>query len=573
MKKAIFILIAIIAAFFLAANLDYVNEFVTAMQGGALIPLVIAVVVMLGRYIVQAVSYDEAFAAVGYRTGLWHNIVLIFSLVFINTFCPFGGATGVAFIIDDARRRGAEIGIATSGAVLSQLAFFAAVFIISIIGFFAMFLSGMVNPIFIIGGLVLLGTLLALSSFFFMGYFKPEWLFKIFDKVEGLARKILVVFKKDLAENWGKGVADSFVRSAKTLAENPKGALITILYASASALLNMMCLMAVCFAFGFTTIGPIVAAFSVATIPVLLSPTPQGVGVVEAVIIAILTSAGCSLSVATAIALVYRGILFWIPFVIGAVLLSQSGFFSENKNASPEAKRNDVGWIAGMLVLICAVVNLIIALVPDLFAPFSLVTQWVDIGNMFAGPALIFTAVLLVVLGVGLVRRYRLAWAATLPLLSFIAGFEFLFLDTIKVAIPILLIALFLFWKRDAFNRVISADIEAFKHRNDPKLPVEGEGEEQQALAASTEEGEKETIQVPLAGKSEHDKQAELKATAETAAEDAEAVEEAIAAEEALAAAEKVAAGKPSLDNLPDTTPRGKHARTEDSTLQTVPEI
>ena len=63
----------------------------------------------------------------------------------------------------------------------------------------------------------------------------------------------------------------------------------------------------------------------------MLSPTPQGVGVVEAAIAAVLTSAGCSLSVATAIALVYRGIMFWVPFCIGAVLLSQSGFFTAKR--------------------------------------------------------------------------------------------------------------------------------------------------------------------------------------------------------------------------------------------------
>ena len=116
----------------------------------------------------------------GKRTGLWHNIVLIFSLVFINTFCLFSGATGVAFIIDDARRRGCDIGTATSGAVLSQIAYFAAVFVISIIGFIAMFISGMVNVIFVIGGLLLAGTLVVLASFFSVAISSRNGLFRFF---------------------------------------------------------------------------------------------------------------------------------------------------------------------------------------------------------------------------------------------------------------------------------------------------------------------------------------------------------------------------------------------------------
>ena len=94
---------------------------IDAMQGGALIPLVIACIIMVARHVVQAMSYNEAFGAVGQKTGLWHNIVLIFSLVFINTFCLFSGATGVAFIIDDAHRKGLDIGTSTSGAILSGI--------------------------------------------------------------------------------------------------------------------------------------------------------------------------------------------------------------------------------------------------------------------------------------------------------------------------------------------------------------------------------------------------------------------------------------------------------------------
>lgn len=457
MKKAILILVAIVAAFFICANLDYINDFITTVQAGALIPIIVAIIIMIGRHVVQAMSYDAAFDAVGHRTGLWHNIVLIFSLVFINTFCLFSGATGVAFIIDDAHRRGCDIGTATSGAVLSQIAYFAAVFVISATGFITMLITGTMNVVFLIGGLLLAGTLLALLSFFFCGYFKPSWLIKIFSIVEIVVRKLFKLLKRELPQGWGNGVADSFIRSARILAGNPKGAIITIVYASASAILNMMCLVAIGYAFGFSEIGPLISAFALAAISVILSPTPQGVGVVEAAIAAVLTSAGCSLSVATAIALVYRGIMFWIPFCIGAVLLSQSGFFKSKKDTSQQARNKDYAWIGGTLVIVTAVINMIIVLIPNLFEPYSMLTQWVNIGNMFAGPSLIVAGVLLLIMGIGLIFRLRIAWGFALAILTLIAGFELLFYDTIKVAIPILLIAIWLFWKRDAFDQPIQS--------------------------------------------------------------------------------------------------------------------
>ena len=205
MKKAIIILIIIIAAGFLVANLDYIMSIIDAMQGGALIPLVVAVIIMIARHVVQAMSYNEAFGAVGHKTGLWHNIVLIFSLVFINTFCLFSGATGVAFIIDDAHRRGCDIGTSTSGAILSQIGYFAAVFLISIIGFTTMLIAGTMNVVFLIGGLLLAGTLIVLLSFFFLGYYKPGWLVKVFRVVENVINKVIGIVKKGIAEELGKG--------------------------------------------------------------------------------------------------------------------------------------------------------------------------------------------------------------------------------------------------------------------------------------------------------------------------------------------------------------------------------
>ena len=89
MKKALLLVLGIVAVCFLIANADYLASFLATLQTGALVPLVVACALMLARHLVQAASYDAAFEAVGHKTGFWHNVVLIFSLVFINTVCLF----------------------------------------------------------------------------------------------------------------------------------------------------------------------------------------------------------------------------------------------------------------------------------------------------------------------------------------------------------------------------------------------------------------------------------------------------------------------------------------------------
>ena len=455
MKKALLLVIGIVAVCFLIANADYLASFLATLKTGALVPLVVACVLMLARHLVQAASYDAAFEAVGHKTGFWHNVVLIFSLVFINTFCLFSGATGVAFIIDDAHRTGADAGTSTSGAILSQIGYFAAILVISVIGFLTMLLSGSMNTLFLVGGLALAAVLAALSSMFVVGYRKPRILFRLFLGIESLINKALGLLKKHLKPAWGRKMASSFISSAGILAKNPQGTLVTVAYASFSAILNMACLVAIGYAFGFENVAALVAAFAVAAISVILSPTPQGVGVVEAAIAAILTAHGCSLATATAIALVYRGIMFWIPFCIGALLLGQSGFFADKKSPTEEQRAKDTAWLSGTVVLVVGLVNLGLALIPQTFEPFTTLTDWINIGGLLIGPVLIGGSIVLVVLAVGLILRFRTAWALTLGVLVLVAGAEFLYVNTVQVAVAALVLVVWLFWKRDAFDRPI----------------------------------------------------------------------------------------------------------------------
>ncbi len=465
------LIVAIVAVCFLLANVDYLTDFVNTLSTGALIPLVFSVVVMIGRYLVQAASYNAAFDAVNHKTGFWHNVILIFSLVFINTFCLFSGATGVAFIIDDAHRKGCDAGQSTGGAILSQIGYFAAVFVISVIGFLTMLISGHMNVVFVIGGLLLALVLVALSSLFFIGHFRRRWLYALFLFIERLVNRVIGRFNRSLKAGWGRRTGHSFVQTADILASSPRGTLITILYASLSAILNMACLVAIGYAFGFENVMALVAAFALSAISVILSPTPQGIGVVEAVITAILAAYGCSIATAAAIALVYRGIMFWIPFCIGAGMLSQSGFFAARKTSDPEEKelrrRKDAGWISGTLVCIVGLVNIGLAIFPGTFEPFTILTSWIDMSSLFVGVPLIASSVLLIICAIGLVMRLRMAWAVTMCLFIIIGGAELLFQSTVAVGVVCLLLAVWLFSRRFAFDKPLNRD--TFKRKPKPK--------------------------------------------------------------------------------------------------------
>lgn len=499
MKKALLLILGIVAVCFIIANADYLADFLNTMMTGALIPMVIAIILMLARHFVQAASYDAAFDAVGHATGFWHNVVLIFSLVFINTFCLFSGATGVAFIIDDAHREGCDAGQSTGGAILSQIGYFAAVFVISVIGFLTMMISGHMNTVFLVGGLLLALVLVILSSLFFIGHLRPRVLYRVFMVLEKVINRVIGLIKKHLKPGWGRSMAYSLIQTSNLLASNPKGTIITVAYASFSAILNMACLVAIGYAFGFEHVEALVAAFAVGAISVILSPTPQGVGVVEAMITAILTAYGCSVATAAAIALVYRGVMFWIPFCIGAVMLSQAGFFKSKKSTTEMQKHKDIAWLSGTLVLLIGVANVVMVFFPETLTPYTMLTSWIDMSSLVVGIPLILSSLLLMILAVGLILRFRTAWALTLSALMLIGGCEFLFQGTWQVGIASVLIVVWLFWNRAAFDRPFSrealqADWKAFQRKRARKqAKAEGQGAKAQPVDVDAEMGDAET--------------------------------------------------------------------------------
>ena len=74
----------------------------------------------------------------------------------------------------------------------------------------------------------------------------------------------------------------------------------------------------------------------------MVSFTPQGVGVVEAAVTIAFTAFGASATAGMAIGLVYRGIVFWMPFIIGAVLIQTTkSFRSDGKKAKATPNLNE----------------------------------------------------------------------------------------------------------------------------------------------------------------------------------------------------------------------------------------
>ena len=67
------------------------------------------------------------------------------------------------------------------------------------------------------------------------------------------------------------------------------------------------------------TLGTLVAGFSIGNLFNIVSPTPSGIGIVEGTLTLALASLRVPLAAATVVALVYRGIVIWLPLLLGMI--------------------------------------------------------------------------------------------------------------------------------------------------------------------------------------------------------------------------------------------------------------
>ena len=345
-------LVIIIVLAFVFLRGDQINELAETMAQGAMIPLVIAIFTQLCKYISQSFAYTFSFKAVGETMRPKNTLPLVFGTFFLNTVIPSLNLAGTTLVVDDARRRGISAGKATSAALLMQITVDSAFATIMVIGFAILALTVGISPIWLVFGFVVILLVGAMISIMVLGNKNPDLVIRILNPISRFVNKVLVRFHKNPLDPWVEKTVHSFSKAAKLLAKNPK----TVLKAWGCSLIASCCeLSAFClvgYAFGVAVPESLVCGYVVATLFAMISFTPQGVGVVEAAVTVAFTAFGASATAGMAIGLVYRGIVFWMPFLIGAVLIQTTKTFRPKKekkekvpdtNFNRERRREELG--------------------------------------------------------------------------------------------------------------------------------------------------------------------------------------------------------------------------------------
>ena len=339
-KLLVGFVIVIVLAFILLRG-DQLVELVETMKKGAVIPLVLAVLTQLGKYYAQSWAYHFTFASVNEKMGPKETLPLVFGTFFMNTIAPSLNMAGATLVVDDARRRGIPGGKATSAALLMQMTIESGFMTIMIVGFIILQVTGNLSPAWFLTGLVVVVMVGFMGGIMFIigsSRKSPKMLVGLLHPVERLVNRILKKFNKNPLDPWAEKAVASFGDAAGTIAANPKTAAKAFgcSIAASTCELAAFCLVGV--AFNITNPEALICGYVIATLLAMISPVPQGVGFVEAGVMVLFSAYDINSAAGMASVLVYRGLVFWMPFLIGAVLIQRTKTFKRDggKKGKPD---------------------------------------------------------------------------------------------------------------------------------------------------------------------------------------------------------------------------------------------
>lgn len=383
--------------------------------------------------LMQASFYRRTFDVVGVPWSFWEVQWLVLGSFFANVVAPTGGVAGGALFVAQAEqsREPGSGSRAAVGVILQKICFALSFLPFLAAGFFLLRTHHSLKLYHLVGGAIFLLITSVQCLLLVKGLVEPSRLRPFFQKVERKIRALQARLRLTPWEpGWSNSLAEEMAEASIAVAANPPGVTQAVILALICQLLDIFSLALLFPAFHQPLqVATVLAGFSVCILFWMVSITPQGVGVVEGGMTLTLISLGVPAASATAITLVYRGLTFWIPALIG--------FFVLNKPRALSAQQRDRLFSLTPKLLAAATaafgaIGLLSSALPALryrlhWLPALFSSDW----RHGAYLVTLLASLGLILLANGLRRRKRVAWwySITLLLVSSVAhlikGFDY----------------------------------------------------------------------------------------------------------------------------------------------------
>jgi len=321
MRKFITLGTIVLGVIFVTLYFSELEEVVKTLRHHDLRFLWLAVIVQFLWALNEAEGYRSLYSVMGIKESFRRLLLLASASHFINIIAPSGGMGGVAVFAEDAGRRGHPYGRVTAAGALYILIDYIGFLFVLALGLIVLSRRNELGAGAVTASTIMFAIVLGLGAMIYIGSRSAQLLGDILFKLANTINRVVFYFTHrpyldaERAHTFAHDIADGL----SVLHGDTSKLLVPIIHALTGKALQIAVL-ALAF-LDFQTqfsIGTLIAGFSLAYLFMIVSPTPYGIGFVEAILPLTLSSLEVPFAAAVVITLAYRAVTFWLPLVVGA---------------------------------------------------------------------------------------------------------------------------------------------------------------------------------------------------------------------------------------------------------------
>lgn len=320
MRKFAFALILMLAVIFVMARTAEVSSIIDTLKEADWRFIVLAVFVLGVWFLTTALCYWSIYRAMDMEEKLGHLALTAAGAYFVNVVAPSGGVGGIAVFASEAKRKGisrARVMVATAVVVLMDYIGF---MIMLGLGLIVLWRRSSISSTELVATAFMVTFISVLGSLLYKGMKSAEGLGNTLASMARRLNRMLWPFlhREYIAEYRAHEFAHDASGGLHRLRYQPKGLLLPAALAFLGKLLLVIIFLVTFLAFKVPfSAGTIIGGWSISYLFTIVSPTPGGMGVVEGLLPLSLVTLNVPLGAATVITLMYRGITFWLPLLLG----------------------------------------------------------------------------------------------------------------------------------------------------------------------------------------------------------------------------------------------------------------
>lgn len=322
MRKLVVAVALLIGVIFIITQLADVEAILATLQRGDARFILLAVIVEVAWILNMAATYRAIYRALGMESRIEKLLVLSTAANFLNVVTHSGGVGGMALFISQAGRNGFSRGRVTIASVLYVLFDYAAFICVLTLGLFVLFRRNNLNLAELIASGILVLAAVVIAALLYLGMRSAQKLGAVLAWMARAVNRILRPFlhRDYLSETRAREFAHDAAEGLHEVWKTPTRLLLPASLALISKALLVSILFFLFLAFRVPlSAGTLIAAFSIAYLFFIVSPTPSGLGFVEGALTLALRSMYVPWGDAAVIALTYCGITFWLPLLVGMI--------------------------------------------------------------------------------------------------------------------------------------------------------------------------------------------------------------------------------------------------------------